>query len=91
MFKKYIRKKLVQSKKIDKKLEDIECKIDALTVFMIDSFNYKNKYNREHKKYKELEKESKLIIEELTIELQKYEKKKKVKVNGNSKKSKKTT
>lgn len=36
--------------------------------------SYKEKYRKEHKKYKELEKESKAIIEELTAELKKVSK-----------------
>lgn len=36
--------------------------------------SYKEKYRKEHKKFKELEKESKAIIEELTAELKKVSK-----------------
>lgn len=36
--------------------------------------SYKEKFRKEHKKYKELEKESKAIIEELTAELKKVSK-----------------
>ena len=35
--------------------------------------NFKEKYNKEHKKYKDLEKESQEIIEELTAALKKLE------------------
>lgn len=83
MFKKYLRIKIYAITSLRKEIREIQkCvrqlyEITAGQTVLIEEYmdeSYKTKLKEEHKKYKQLEKESREIIEELTETIKQYEK-----------------
>lgn len=81
--KEYFKFKKINQRRINKQLDEIEKILNQfgeiiagqnLIIEELQKDSYKEKFRKEHKKYKELEKESKAIIEELTAELKKVSK-----------------
>ena len=81
--KEYLKQKIEAKRSLKKEIKRIDKVVNQLAEIQVEQCylleelkkdSWKEKFKREHKKFKEYEKESKQIIEELTTELKKVSK-----------------